>query len=76
MVKYFNAKRIKEKERKGRITVYENASHLQFGVAWASKYEHNLFENNKLSFVNIEIAMVNVETRNRFSSKVNADILE
>lgn len=75
-MKKFNVKRMKEKEREEGITAYENAPHLQFGVTWASKYEHNLFANNKLSFVNIEIAMVNVKTMNRFSSEVNADIPE
>lgn len=48
----------------------------QFGFARASNYKHNPFANNKLSYVNIEIAMVNVKTINRFSSEVNADIPE
>ena len=67
---------MKEKERKEEITAYENAPHLQFGFTWASKYGHNLFANNKLSFANIDIAMVNIKTMNRYSSEVNADIPE
>jgi hypothetical protein len=35
-----------------------------------------VFENNKLSFDNTEMPMVNVKTINRFSSEVNADIPE